>query len=143
MNYGTCGMIWRQPERPSSDVRYACRMERRLRGVGCVITRWKEGPQGLRPVEGKGPGEGWSSAIADLDLGEILRPPANCRAKRGRPSGPLGSFPASGIHPEGQSPLPGARPAGLGALVFRKRAISLTFQLKSTSPPIWPVSEPV
>ncbi len=32
-------------------------------GAGCVIT-WQEDPDGLRPGDGEGPGEGWSGAVA-------------------------------------------------------------------------------
>ena len=37
----------------------------RLRmGAGCILT-WQEDPEGLRPGQGLGPGEGWSGAIAN------------------------------------------------------------------------------
>ena len=58
------GIVWRQPERLTSGVRSAYRIESAcVGGAGCVIT-WQEDPEGLRPGEGEGPGEGWSGAIA-------------------------------------------------------------------------------
>ncbi len=33
-------------------------------GAGCILT-WQEDPEGLRPGQGLGPGEGWSGAIAN------------------------------------------------------------------------------
>ncbi|MEN8178827.1 MAG: choice-of-anchor O protein [Pseudomonadota bacterium] len=58
------GIVWRQAERLSSGVRDVNRIEAAcVGGAGCVIT-WQEDPEGLRPGEGEGPGEGWSGAIA-------------------------------------------------------------------------------
>jgi hypothetical protein len=34
-----------------------------VKGAGCVVT-WQEDPEGIRPGEGEGPGEGWSGAVA-------------------------------------------------------------------------------
>ena len=34
-----------------------------VKGAGCVVT-WQEDPDGIRPGEGEGPGEGWSGAVA-------------------------------------------------------------------------------
>ena len=67
-NYDSAGeyhaMIWRKAERLTSGRRDANRMEVHCEaGAGCVVT-WQEDPDGLRPGEGEGPGEGWSGAIA-------------------------------------------------------------------------------
>ena len=57
-------IIWRKAERLTSGRRDAFRMETAcVEGAGCVVT-WQEDPEGLRPGEGEGPGEGWSGAIA-------------------------------------------------------------------------------
>ena len=61
---GFYAMIWRKAERLTSGRRDAHRMEVAcVEGAGCVVT-WQEDPEGLRPGEGEGPGEGWSGAIA-------------------------------------------------------------------------------
>lgn len=58
-------VLWTKPERLTSGVRDAnlpavdC-----AGGAGCVLT-WQEDPEGLRPGQGLGPGEGWSGAIAN------------------------------------------------------------------------------
>jgi hypothetical protein len=58
-------VIWMKPERLTSGRRDAnlpavdCAAD-----VGCMLT-WQEDPQGLRPGQGLGPGEGWSGAIAN------------------------------------------------------------------------------
>jgi hypothetical protein len=58
-------VMWTKPERLSSGARDAnlpavdCAM-----GAGCILT-WQEDPEGLRPGQGLGPGEGWSGAIAN------------------------------------------------------------------------------
>jgi len=58
------GMVWRKAERLTSGRRDAYRMEAAcIDAAGCVVT-WQEDPDGLRPGEGEGPGEGWSGAIA-------------------------------------------------------------------------------
>lgn len=55
---------WFKAERLTSGVRDANRPEAAcVKGAGCVIT-WQEDPEGIRPGEGEGPGEGWSGAIA-------------------------------------------------------------------------------
>ncbi|MDX9833408.1 MAG: choice-of-anchor O protein [Anaerolineae bacterium] len=57
--------MWTKPERLTSGARDAnlpavdCAM-----GAGCILT-WQEDPEGLRPGQGLGPGEGWSGAIAN------------------------------------------------------------------------------
>jgi hypothetical protein len=58
-------VMWTKPERLTSGARDAnlpavdCAM-----GAGCILT-WQEDPEGLRPGQGLGPGEGWSGAIAN------------------------------------------------------------------------------
>jgi hypothetical protein len=55
---------WFKAERLTSGVRDANRPEAVcVKGAGCVVT-WQEDPDGIRPGEGEGPGEGWSGAIA-------------------------------------------------------------------------------
>ncbi len=57
-------VIWRKAERLTSGRRDAHRMEAAcVGGAGCVVT-WQEDPDGLRPGDGEGPGEGWSGAVA-------------------------------------------------------------------------------
>lgn len=56
--------VWFKPERLTSGVRSANRPEAVcVKGAGCVVT-WQEDPDGIRPGEGEGPGEGWSGAVA-------------------------------------------------------------------------------
>jgi hypothetical protein len=58
-------VVWAKPERLTSGARDAnlpavdCAM-----GAGCILT-WQEDPEGLRPGQGLGPGEGWSGAVAN------------------------------------------------------------------------------
>lgn len=58
-------VMWQKPERLTSGVRDAnlpavdC-----AAGAGCMLT-WQEDPEGLRPGQGLGPGEGWSGAVAN------------------------------------------------------------------------------
>lgn len=61
---GTSTFTWFKAERLTSGVRDANRPEAAcVKGAGCVVT-WQEDPEGIRPGEGEGPGEGWSGAIA-------------------------------------------------------------------------------
>ncbi len=61
---GLSTFSWFKAERLSSGVRDANRPEAVcVKGAGCVAT-WQEDPEGIRPGEGEGPGEGWSGAIA-------------------------------------------------------------------------------
>ena len=58
-------MVWFKPERLTSGRRDVNRVEiRMVEGAGAVVT-WQEDPEGLRPGQGEGPGEGWSGAIAN------------------------------------------------------------------------------
>lgn len=62
---GKSVMLWRQAERLTSGVRDAHRIEISCaEHAGCAVT-WQEDPQGLRPGDGEGPGEGWSGAVAN------------------------------------------------------------------------------
>lgn len=50
--------VWFNAERLTSGVRSAERVEAQcVKGAGCVVT-WQEDPEGVRPGEGDGPGEG-------------------------------------------------------------------------------------
>lgn len=56
--------MWAKPERLTSGVRDANLPAVDCAASGCVLT-WQEDPEGLRPGQGLGPGEGWSGAIAN------------------------------------------------------------------------------
>jgi len=57
-------MVWTKAERLTSGRRDPNRIEvRSVQDAGFVIT-WQEDPDGLRPGQGLGPGEGWSGAVA-------------------------------------------------------------------------------
>jgi hypothetical protein len=57
-------MVWTKPERLTSGRRDPNRIEvQGVNGAGFMIT-WQEDPDGLRPGQGEGPGEGWSGAVA-------------------------------------------------------------------------------
>ena len=57
-------MVWTQAERLTSGRRDPNRIEvKGVKDAGFVIT-WQEDPEGLRPGQGLGPGEGWSGAVA-------------------------------------------------------------------------------
>ncbi|MCO8126153.1 choice-of-anchor O protein [Acidimicrobiia bacterium EGI L10123] len=58
-------MRWFNTERLTSGRRDAMRIEvAGVAGAGFAMT-WQEDPEGLRPGQGEGPGEGWSGAIAN------------------------------------------------------------------------------
>jgi hypothetical protein len=58
-------MVFTKAERLTSGVRDPMRLEVDcIKGAGCAIT-WQEDPEGLRPGQGLGPGEGWSGAIVN------------------------------------------------------------------------------
>lgn len=62
---GTFDVIWYKAERLTSGRRDANRIEiDTVPGVGFAIM-WQEDPEGLRPGQGLGPGEGWSGAIVN------------------------------------------------------------------------------
>lgn len=57
-------IVWYKAERLTSGRRDVNRVEiDMLKEAGAVIT-WQEDPDGLRPGDGEGPGEGWSGATA-------------------------------------------------------------------------------
>ena len=57
-------MVWTKAERLTSGRRDPNRIEvQAVKGAGFVIT-WQEDPEGIRPGQGLGPGEGWSGAVA-------------------------------------------------------------------------------
>ena len=57
-------MRWFKAERLTSGKRDPNRIEvKGVEGAGFAIT-WQEDPEGLRPGDGQGPGEGWSGAVA-------------------------------------------------------------------------------
>jgi hypothetical protein len=57
-------MVWTKAERLTSGRRDPFRIEvHAVKDAGFVIT-WQEDPEGLRPGQGLGPGEGWSGAVA-------------------------------------------------------------------------------
>ena len=57
-------MVWTKAERLTSGRRDPNRIEvAGVAGAGFVMT-WQEDPDGLRPGQGEGPGEGWSGAVA-------------------------------------------------------------------------------
>lgn len=57
-------MVWTKAERLTSGRRDPFRIEvKAVKDAGFVIT-WQEDPEGLRPGQGLGPGEGWSGAVA-------------------------------------------------------------------------------
>ncbi len=57
-------VMWAKPERLTSGKRDANLPAVDCAASGCVLT-WQEDPEGLRPGQGLGPGEGWSGAIAN------------------------------------------------------------------------------
>lgn len=62
---GSYDVLWRQAERLTSGRRDANRVEIAAdTGAGFIIT-WQEDPEGLRPGQGLGPGEGWSGAVVN------------------------------------------------------------------------------
>lgn len=84
----TSFMRWFKAERLTSGRRDVNRVETVcVAGAGCAIT-WQEDPEGLRPGQGEGPGEGWSGAIANsqtdvwysyiaLDKFDVVQNPAD------------------------------------------------------------------
>lgn len=57
-------MVWTKAERLTSGRRDPFRIEvKAVKDAGFVIT-WQEDPEGLRPGQGLGPGQGWSGAVA-------------------------------------------------------------------------------
>ncbi|MBU8869701.1 MAG: hypothetical protein KOO60_02390 [Gemmatimonadales bacterium] len=61
---GNYEVVWRQAERLTSARRDVHRIEVGVAGGAGFVVTWQEDPDGLRPGEGEGPGEGWSGAVA-------------------------------------------------------------------------------
>ncbi len=62
---GVFDIAWTNAERLTSGVRDPNRLEvDGVQGAGFVLS-WQEDPEGLRPGQGLGPGEGWSGAIVN------------------------------------------------------------------------------
>ncbi len=57
-------VVWTKPERLTSGTRDANLPAVDCAPAGCMMT-WQEDPEGLRPGQGLGPGEGWSGAVAN------------------------------------------------------------------------------
>ena len=64
---GTLGyeIVWTKAERLTSGVRDANRLEMNADGAAGFMMTWQEDPEGLRPGDGLGPGEGWSGAVVN------------------------------------------------------------------------------
>lgn len=64
MDQAQYGVFFRQAERLTSGRRDVHRIEVGVAGGAGFVVTWQEDPDGLRPGEGEGPGEGWSGAVA-------------------------------------------------------------------------------
>jgi hypothetical protein len=62
---GLYDIVWRKAERLTSGRRDANRLEIAAAEDAGFVMVWQEDPQGLRPGQGLGPGEGWSGAIVN------------------------------------------------------------------------------
>ena len=64
---GTMGyeVVWTKAERLTSGVRDANRLEMAGDSASGFMMTWQEDPEGLRPGDGLGPGEGWSGAVVN------------------------------------------------------------------------------
>lgn len=58
-------VMWYKPERLTSGRRDVNRVEIQMVADAGVAIVWQEDPEGLRPGQGEGPGEGWSGAVAN------------------------------------------------------------------------------
>ena len=58
-------VVWRKAERLTSGRRDANRIEAAASAEAGFVIAWQEDPDGLRPGQGLGPGEGWSGAIVN------------------------------------------------------------------------------
>ncbi len=58
-------IIWTKAERLTSGRRDANRLEMNADGAAGFMMTWQEDPEGLRPGQGLGPGEGWSGAVVN------------------------------------------------------------------------------
>ena len=62
---GFYDIIWTKAERLTSGRRDANRLEINGDGAAGFMMIWQEDPEGLRPGQGLGPGEGWSGAVVN------------------------------------------------------------------------------
>ena len=62
---GLFDIIWTKAERLTSGRRDANRLEMNGDGAAGFMMTWQEDPEGLRPGQGLGPGEGWSGAVVN------------------------------------------------------------------------------
>ena len=58
-------LVWTKAERLTSGTRDANRLEMNADGAAGFMMTWQEDPEGLRPGDGLGPGEGWSGAVVN------------------------------------------------------------------------------
>ncbi len=62
---GLFDITWTRAERLTSGRRDANRLEMNGDGAAGFMMTWQEDPDGLRPGQGLGPGEGWSGAVVN------------------------------------------------------------------------------
>jgi hypothetical protein len=62
---GLYDIIWTKAERLTSGRRDANRLEMAGDSAAGFMMTWQEDPEGLRPGQGLGPGEGWSGAVVN------------------------------------------------------------------------------
>jgi hypothetical protein len=62
---GTYDIVWTKAERLTSGRRDANRLEMAGDSAAGFMMTWQEDPEGLRPGQGLGPGEGWSGAVVN------------------------------------------------------------------------------
>ncbi|MCB8921565.1 MAG: hypothetical protein H6662_08290 [Ardenticatenaceae bacterium] len=62
---GFYDVIWTKAERLTSGRRDANRLEMNGDSASGFMMTWQEDPEGLRPGQGLGPGEGWSGAVVN------------------------------------------------------------------------------
>ncbi|MGC9394765.1 MAG: choice-of-anchor O protein [Anaerolineae bacterium] len=62
---GTYDIVWTKAERLTSGRRDANRLEMNGDSAAGFMMTWQEDPEGLRPGQGLGPGEGWSGAVVN------------------------------------------------------------------------------
>jgi hypothetical protein len=62
---GTYDIVWTKAERLTSGRRDANRLEMNGDSAAGFMMVWQEDPEGLRPGQGLGPGEGWSGAVVN------------------------------------------------------------------------------
>jgi hypothetical protein len=62
---GLYDIVWTKAERLTSGRRDANRLEMNGDSAAGFMMTWQEDPEGLRPGQGEGPGEGWSGAVVN------------------------------------------------------------------------------